>query len=253
MVMTPEGRATSAARIAAGSPAAPFRTSPAAVGVRHRGESLGLDVLAADRAGRVAAGSQSPQRSLDLLQFRLGRARDGPKDIVVLALRHLLGEVGRKRIGFMPQVGTRLTGALAQFIATLEQSLPYRIGVHVSPPGRIESLEGGHSAATFILEPFLQLIERLDEFHDAFALELLCDSLKIDIEPLEPLANIARLGEVTLERELGAPQPPIRVESLEWHGVHSIRDDQLLDVFDRTVGRILGRSRRPQQPLRPRS
>jgi hypothetical protein len=58
-------------------------------------------------------------------------------------------------------------------------------------------------AATLVLEPLLQLVEGFDKFRNTFVLELLRDGLEIHIEPLEPLAYIARFGQVTLERELG--------------------------------------------------
>jgi len=54
----------------------------------------------------------------------------------VLALRHLLGKVGRQWIGFVTQIRTRLAGALAQLVPAFEQSLPYGFDVHVSPPGK---------------------------------------------------------------------------------------------------------------------
>src|SRR4029077_9016402 len=133
MVMTPEGRGPSAAGITTGSPAAPFRAGAAAIRVGHGREPLGLDVFPAPRAVRVTARSQAPQRRLDLLQLRLSRARDRAEDIVVLALCHLLGKVGRQRIRFVAQIRARLACPLTQLVPAFEQSLPYRVGVHESP------------------------------------------------------------------------------------------------------------------------
>src|SRR5205814_2104270 len=101
------------------------------------------------------------------------------------------------------------------------------------------------TAASF-LEPLLQPAERLDELRHAFALELLCHGLQIDIEPLQALARIAAFGNVALEPQLGSPQAPIGIEGLERHGVDRIGHDQLLDILDRAVARILGRGRGPQ-------
>ena len=168
MVMTPEGRGLSAAGITTRGPAAPFRTGAAAVGVGHGRKPLGLDVLPAHGAGRVAAGCEAPKRRVDLLQLRLGRVRDGAEHIVVLALRHLLGKVGRERIGLVAQIGTRLTRPLTQFVPAPEQSLPYRVGVHESP-GEEWASSGRPLAATLVLEPFLQLVEGLDKFRDTFS------------------------------------------------------------------------------------
>src|SRR5580765_912520 len=117
MVMTPEGRGRSAAGITARGPAAPFRTGAAAVRVGHSRQPLGLDVLPAHRAGRVAAGCEAPKRRLDLLQIR-----------------------------------PRLTRPLTQLVPALEQSLPYRVGVHESP-GEEWASSGGPLAATLVLEP----------------------------------------------------------------------------------------------------
>src|SRR5215472_16477794 len=112
---------------------------------------------------------------------------------------------------------------------------------------------GAPLAAALVLEPFLQLVEGFDEFRDALALELLRDSLEIDVESLEALAHVARLGEMTLERELGAAESPVGVDRLERHGVDGPGHHQLLDVLDGTVGRVLGRSGGPEQPLRTRT
>src|SRR5207245_11312858 len=118
------------------------------------------------------------------------------------------------------------------------------------PPGKQPS--GGPLGATALLEPCLHSVEGLDELHPALALELLCDGLEVDVEPLECLARIAALGDVPLEPQLRPPEAPIGSQRLEWHGVDRLRHDQLLDILHRAVARILRRGRRPQQPLRAR-
>src|SRR5215469_4103841 len=104
---------------------------------------------------------------------------------------------------------------------------------------------GAPLAAALVLEPFLKLVEGFDEFRHALALELLRDTLEIDVESLEAFAHVARLGEMTLERELGVAESPVGVDRLEGHGVDGAGHHQFLDVLYRTVGRILGRSRSP--------
>src|ERR1700736_257968 len=142
MVMTPEApgafmsssreggcvRAASAARTAAARGTAAFRAGATPIGIRHGVQPLRLDVLAAHRTGAVTAGGEAPQRRLDLLQLFLGRVRNGPEHVIVLALRHLLGEVGGQRVRLVAQIGARIAGTLAQLVATLEQSVPYRVG-----------------------------------------------------------------------------------------------------------------------------
>src|SRR5207248_7607083 len=147
MVMTPEAlgafmgsaRAARAPLSAAGTAAArrtaAFRAGATPIGIGHGLQPLRLDVLAAHRAGAVATGGEAPQRSFDLLQLFLGRVRDGPEHVVVLALRHLLGEVGGQRVRLVAQIGAGIAGALAQLVAALEQSVAYRLGVHFAPPG----------------------------------------------------------------------------------------------------------------------
>src|SRR5579862_7577507 len=151
MVMTPEGAGAFMARalLRSGARRAPrgaapgLRAGAAAVGIRHRRESLGLDVLAARRAAGVAPARQAPQRRLHLLQLALRRARDRPQHVIVLALRHLFGEVRRQGIGLMAQIGAGIVGALAQFVPTFEQPLAHCIRIHVSPPAKKSSLQEG--------------------------------------------------------------------------------------------------------------
>src|SRR6266853_2474820 len=261
MVMTPEAlgalmgssRATRAPLSAAGTAAArrtaAFRAGAKPRGIGHGLQPLPLDILAAHRAGGVAPGGEAPQRPFDLLQLFLGRVGDGPEHVVVLALRHLLGEVGGQRVRLVPQISARIAGALAQLVAALEQSVTYRLGVHFDPP----ETSGCPPAAAPLLEPLLQPVERLDELRHALALELRRDGLQIDIEPLHALARIAAFGNVALKTQLGSAEASIGIECLERHGVDRIGHHQLLDILDRAVGRILGRGRRPQQPLRPRT
>src|SRR5580700_367098 len=139
IVITPEGCAALAADIAARRRAPALGAGAAAIGVRHRGEALRLDVLAAHRAAAVAPGVEAAQRRFDLLQLGAGRMRDCPEHVVVLALRHLLGKVRRQRIRLVAQVRARVARALAQLIPAPKQSLPCRIDVHVSSPVAIHA------------------------------------------------------------------------------------------------------------------
>src|SRR5258705_355919 len=250
MVMTPEALGAfmgssrvaraplSAAGTAAARRTAAFRAGATPIGIGHGLQPFRLDVLAAHRAGGVAAGGETPQRPFDLLQLFLGRVGDGPEHVVVLALRHLLGEVGGQRVRLVPQISARIAGALAQLVAALEQSVPYRVGIHFGPPGKTAS--GRSPAAAALLEPLLQLVEWLDELRYAFALKLRRDGLQIDIEPLQSLARIAALGHVALKTQLRPAQAPIGIQCLERHGVDRVGHHQLLDILGRTVAWILG-------------
>src|SRR5213082_859561 len=251
MVMTPEAlgafmgsaRAARAPLSAAGTAAArrtaAFRAGATPIGIGHGLQPLRLDVLAAHRAGAVATGGEAPQRPFDLLQLFLGRVRDGPEHVVVLALRHLLGEVGGQRVRLVAQISARIAGALAQLVAALEQSVAYRLGIHFAPPGT----SGCPPAAASFLEPLLQPVERLDELPHPFALELRRDGLQIDIEPLQALVRIAAFGNVALKPQLRSAQAPIGIQGLERHGVDRLGHHQLLDILDRAVARILGGGR----------
>src|SRR5256886_10573540 len=180
-------RGASAAGTAPPRRTAAFRAGATPIGIGHGLQPLRLDVLAAHRAGAVATGGEAPQRPFDLLQLFLGRVRDGPEHVVVLALRHLLGEVGGQRVRLVAQISARIAGALAQLVAALEQSVAYRLGIHFAPP----QTSGCPPAAASFLEPLLQPVERLAELPHALALDLCRDGLQIDIEPLQALVRIA--------------------------------------------------------------
>src|SRR3984893_13795888 len=140
IVITPEalkggcGWAASDAGTAAACGTAPVRTGSAPFSIGHGIQPRRLDVLSTPRTGAVAAGGEAPQRRLDLLQLFLGRVRDGPEHVIVPALRHLLGEVGGQRVRLVAQIGARIAGTLAQLVAALEQSVPYRVGIHFGVP-----------------------------------------------------------------------------------------------------------------------
>src|ERR1700756_688311 len=132
--MTPEA---AKARSTPGRSAAPaataghrtrsLRAGTALVGVGYGRETLGLDVAAAGRAGRVASLREAPQRRLDLLQLGARGVRDCAEHVVVLALGHLLGKVGRERIRLVPQIGARVARPLAQLLPAFEQPLAYPV------------------------------------------------------------------------------------------------------------------------------
>ena len=75
--------------------------------------------LAANRAGGVAALREAPQRRLNLLELGAGRVRDGTEHVVVLALRHLLGKVGRERIRLVAQIRAGVARPLAELLPPL--------------------------------------------------------------------------------------------------------------------------------------
>lgn len=60
---------------------------------------------------------------VDLLQLGTCRKTDAAQGILVLALRHLLLEIGGQGITLMPQIGIGQVGAPRQLFASIEQTL----------------------------------------------------------------------------------------------------------------------------------
>src|SRR5262249_15476222 len=141
------------------------------------------------------------------------------------------GEVCGQRVRLVTQVGAGIAGALTKLVPAPEQSLPYRVGVHVNPPGKKWLSSGRSLCATLVLEPLLQLVEGFDEFRDPLALELLGNRVHVDVQSLEALAYVGGLGDMPLEAQLRPAQLAVRVDRLEWHGVDGVGHHQLLDVL----------------------
>src|SRR5581483_1535897 len=114
-----------------------FRTRTTSIGVGHRPEPTFIDRFTTERAGGVATLRETAQCGLEQAQLGPCGLGDCPENIVVLALRRLLGEVGTQGIGFMAQIGARLARPMAQLLAPAEQTLSDRFDIHVAlPPGR---------------------------------------------------------------------------------------------------------------------
>jgi hypothetical protein len=84
-------------------------------------------------AGPVATARQAPQGAVDLLQFHARGVGDGAEDVVVLALGHLLGEIGRQRIASWRAPALASLARLRSSSRRLS-SRPYRVGIHHQLP-----------------------------------------------------------------------------------------------------------------------
>jgi len=106
------------------------------------------------------------------------------------------------------QIGARIAGTLAQLVAAIEQSVPYPRWHPLRSPRNTAS--GRSPAAASLLEPLLQLVERLDELRYAFALKLA--PRRPPDRPSSrssPLARIAALGQWRSRRSFRPAQAPI--------------------------------------------
>ena len=153
---------------------------------------------------------------------------------------------GRVRSATSSQPSHELSSRPVQRDASRAQSRSTAAGPSNSIPYAV-------TAAALALDAGEKLLERRDELVDAFALEQLGHIVVVDAGRREPIE--CRSGSVDVVRNADGRLTVIleSADSRLRHRVDRVGADQVLDVHDVAIGRILGRCRRPQAALRARA
>src|SRR6478672_9015790 len=111
----------------------------------------------------------------------------------------------------------------------------------------------GRAAGTDPVKPLPQCphqrVERVRERPDAIQLQAAGDVLEIDSGLLQPLELPAGLIDIPVDRSLHHAVVHERGDGRIRHRVHTLRPDQVVDVENIRVGRVLGAGGGPQRPL----